>query len=696
MSYALKYQLFFTDVENNKFKIEIHQKDFVLDPLGVGTQPTELIGSGNPAQIKWDADDDIYSPIIGSRCVLSFFVTDTKTYDDFYKSGEREYKVKILEYASYGKDWDKEDLNYDFIDQNWDGEAGAEIFYKPIWEGYIVTDGYKEAVITTPHEIKLEAIDGLGTLDTFDVPTPTDNSSDTQQMFFYLKEILKLTGHSFDLYISNDIRIDGGATNDTIFHDISIDRYIFSDKNLVLMNAKEALKHILKMTNSRLFQSFARWYVINNSGLIDNRITTSTYTGIGTESTSDADIVNEPSEPVEEDLYPGPDITLKSTAQGNPMIDGDSYQLIAENKGTPVVSYVFTKPDGSTVSSTSGVLFLGTVTTSNDGDVYSVVGTDANGNTDSDTFTLDVDARVVPPEEPDVNLILRLNINNNVNNAYTSQERLLRNYTASQAGDSFTMSFEITSLTGEFTDVSQITTLTTTFGSISKALNGDHIRITVTGTLPGNGHIGDIVVGGNPDSRNFTHSYATSTSSLSNASVSPTSLSVRIGKGKTYTRSIDINPDSGFEFQGAGNVQVLASDNSFFNISQKLDGTKITVVLNGTMGIESKSTTLTFSGQPKSNQPASSISFTPASPLTIANNAGYFDISVTSNGNFRASSERFLSLSPSSGAAGSNQTIRIKFPANNRSTSRSDTISFFPSSSSSVLAQLVVTQESIA
>jgi len=26
MAYGLKYQLFFTDVENNKFKIEIHQK----------------------------------------------------------------------------------------------------------------------------------------------------------------------------------------------------------------------------------------------------------------------------------------------------------------------------------------------------------------------------------------------------------------------------------------------------------------------------------------------------------------------------------------------------------------------------------------------------------------------------------------------------------------------------------------------
>ena len=86
MAYEIKYELFFTDVENNKFKIEILEKDFILDRFNAGVQPTQLIGTATPAVIEWDAEDDIYNPIIGSRCILNFFVTDTRTYDDFYKA----------------------------------------------------------------------------------------------------------------------------------------------------------------------------------------------------------------------------------------------------------------------------------------------------------------------------------------------------------------------------------------------------------------------------------------------------------------------------------------------------------------------------------------------------------------------------------------------------------------------------------
>ena len=159
MAYEIKYELFFSDVENNKFKIEILEKDFVLDPFNLGNTPTKLIGTGTPAVIEWDADDDIYSPIIGSRCKLNFFATDANTYDEFYKSGERQYKVKILEYTSFGSDYNEEIQPWNLIDQKWDKSLlGSDVFYNPIWEGYIVNDGYQEAVITTPFEIKLEAM----------------------------------------------------------------------------------------------------------------------------------------------------------------------------------------------------------------------------------------------------------------------------------------------------------------------------------------------------------------------------------------------------------------------------------------------------------------------------------------------------------------------------------------------------------
>ena len=85
MAYGLKYELFFSDVEKRKFKIEILQNGFVLDRFNTGVQPTKLVGTGSPAVIEWDSDDDIYSPIIGSRCILNLFITDASAYDEFYK-----------------------------------------------------------------------------------------------------------------------------------------------------------------------------------------------------------------------------------------------------------------------------------------------------------------------------------------------------------------------------------------------------------------------------------------------------------------------------------------------------------------------------------------------------------------------------------------------------------------------------------
>lgn len=705
MAYGLKYELFFSDVEKNKFKIEIHKKDFVLDPFNTGVQPTQIVGTGNPVEIKWDADDDVYSPIIGSRCILNLFVTDATVYDDFYRSGEREYKVKVLEYTSYGSDIDKEELPWNLIDQPWEGKLGGEVFYNVIWEGFLVNDGYKEAVITTPYNISLEAIDGLGTLDSFNVPFPTSNTNSKEKLFFYLKEILKLTGHNFQMYISNQIRKSGGAVNDTIFHDIEVDRYIFSDDNLIFMNAKESLKYILGMTNSRIFQSFGRWYIVNNSSLIDNRITQSTIAPSG------ADIVNETTEPVAAPNYAGPDIEI----QGDSVYYVDVNPTLTVNStGTEPVKYVWTKPDSTTVTQTItgqsgfGELPVGTLSLSNNTDVYQVTATDANNNTDSDTFILNVqnrpqstpvqtgggDSTEPEPEPVPVNFQLKLNITDNVTDGYISQTRLIRNYAAGQVGDAFSMSFDITSLTGEFTSASQITSLTTSYGTISKSLQGDFIRVTVTGTLPSGGHTGTINVSGAADVQQFTHSF-TVTDSATNASVSPSTFSATAGAGKQYSKSFTINASSGYKWQSVGNVTVIANSSPYDTLTvSKTSDTTLTVSITGTMGVNDQSATITVTGQPVGAQPATSISLSPGGPYDIAENGGYFDISVTSNGNYRVDTNRpWATASPSIGVTGT-QTIRVKFDANNSGSSRRNTINFYPSGSNSLITSERIDQDS--
>jgi len=710
MAYGLKYELFFSDVERNKFKIEILEKDFEIDPFGLGTTPTQLIGTGSPAVIEWNADDDIYSPIIGSRCKLNFFATDSETYDEFYKAGERQYKVKILEYTSFGSDWDGEELIWNIIDQTWDKSLlGSEVFYNPIWEGFIVNDGYQEAVITAPYEINLEAIDGLGTLDSFDVPYPSDNANAKEEMFFYLKEILKLTGHEFDIYIANDIRKDGGAANDTVFHDIEVDRYIFSNKNLTLMNAKESLRYIMKMTNSRVFQSFAKWYVVSNSNLIDNRVDQSAV------APSIADIVNEPDEPVATPVYGSPDITIIGQ---DPMYnDGTTYSLIVQNSGTDIVSYLWTLPDSSTLAQPS--LYLGSVNLSQDGDVYSVTATDANGQTDTATFTLNVDEQTVTPtnsqagiveeddeeaddpvpvETPTVYYKIELTGVDDVTNAYLSPVTGTYNYTASEVGNSFSMTFNVVSTSGEFDSVSQISSISVTGGfTITKQLIADYIRLTVSGTLPVGGHIGNYSVSGAANVQQFVHSYSVSNSGLSNATVSPGSFSATAGQGKSYTKSFSINASSGYKWQSAGNVTVISSDAIYDTLTvSKTNDTTLTVTISGTIGVTDESATITVSGAPVGSGPATTLSFSPSSPYDISESNGYFDLRVTADGNFTVRPNRtWITVNPEKGATGTT-TIRVKFNANTGAKNRKGILEFFPSGSNTRITSILINQDGVA
>ncbi len=721
MAYNLKYELFFSDVEENKFKIEILQKDFILDPFNTGVQPTQIIGTGNPVQIKWDADDDIYSPIIGSRCILNFFVTDTTIYDDFYKSGEREYKVKILEYTSFGSDLETEELPYNLIDQNWDGKLGSEVFFNPIWEGFIVNDGYKEAVVSAPYEIQLEAIDGLGTLESFDVPFPSDNASAKEKMFFYLKEILKLTGHEFQIYIANDIRKNGATANDTIFHDIEVDRYIFSNKNLILMDAKQALKHILLMTNSRIFQSFAKWYVVNNSSLIDNRIVQ------GTVAPSAVDIINEPAAPVATPVYGSPDVSIDGVAQMYHNT-GTSYRLIAvEDGGTEVIKWTWNLPGGGTVVQNDptnqffGEYSLGLVSSSQDGDSYTVTGEDANGQTDtSAAFVLNIDTYNyvttppsvvetgesssdsdlnVPSVLQDVSYDLRINADSNFNvtNAIVSPANGTLAYGAGEVGDAFTMNFNVFSNVGEFTSASQLTGVSVTGGfSVSHALSGDVIIVTVTGSRPIGSTTELLVLTGAADVQQFTHSFSV-TDSATNASISPSSFSAAGGDGQTYTKTFDITASSGYKWQSAGNVTVISNSVIYDSLTvSKVSDSVLRVTIAGTIGVSDKSATITVTGQPVGAAPATSISLSPSPTYEIAQNSGYFDVSVTADGNYRIEPDRsWLSFNPSSGVPGT-QTVRVKFKANNKANTRSNSINFFPSGSNSVLLSAAVQQDGIA
>lgn len=304
MAYGEKFSLLFSDVYKNPRKLSILQKDYS------GTV-YPLIGTDNPVVLKWHNKDDFYNPIIGSTCEINLFVTEaaggvawdeldenwnlTETpwvdtlgtsgtnYDNWYDADEREYKVQISTGDISGSPhWDATDDQWQTSGVDWDDPTGQGFeFY---WEGFIVNDSYREMFTTTPYPIKLIASDGLGNLAGFDapysnvvlnngIPDITEGSqSNFDGLFHYLVDILKNTDLDFDIYVGNSIRGSSGSANDTLFHDIQAFEYGLLKNNFKRLNAKELLTKILQMTNSRIFQSQGRWYIVSNSNLIDNRI----------------------------------------------------------------------------------------------------------------------------------------------------------------------------------------------------------------------------------------------------------------------------------------------------------------------------------------------------------------------------------------------------------------------------------------
>lgn len=233
MAYNVKFRLEFSDDSENGKKIEILKKDY----SSTGTV-YDLVGAAEPCIITWQGDDNFYTPIKGSQCTLNLFETDDTNYDNFYEFNEREYQVKI-----YYKD--------------------SSNNYQLYWIGWLVVDTFKEAITTKPFGISLTALDGLGTLNGFDMPlgTATSNSG-----LGWIRKCLDNLDLNLDIHVSQDIEnFLTGASDYTIYDNINITTYNLQKDKLDINNAKHILEQVLKITNARIFQSFGKWYIINNS-----------------------------------------------------------------------------------------------------------------------------------------------------------------------------------------------------------------------------------------------------------------------------------------------------------------------------------------------------------------------------------------------------------------------------------------------
>ncbi len=246
MAYGVKYRLEFVDDNLKGKKIEILKDGYSGSVLA-------LTGTNDPLSIEWSGNDDFYDPIVGSTCTINLFDTATSNYDNFYEFDEREYKIIV-----YYKD------------------SGGS--YQIYWQGWLLTDQFKEAVTTKPFGITLKGYDGLGSLKGFSAPIDLTSVA-SKDLMYYIHTSLANLDLGLDIYVSNDIQKDGASGSDYTFYDqITVSQKVFLKDGVDLRTAKDVLGQILRFSNARIFQSYGKWYIINNSSYSEQSVKDSSAT----------------------------------------------------------------------------------------------------------------------------------------------------------------------------------------------------------------------------------------------------------------------------------------------------------------------------------------------------------------------------------------------------------------------------------
>lgn len=281
MAYGVKYRLEFSDLLGNGKKVEILQDGYSGEVL-------PMIGSGDPVQIEWEGDDDFYQPIIGSSCTLNLLVTDDVTYDDFFKADEEEYRVVVYYDRDLSDALQDRVEAYSSVKSVFEtGECIKKEFtndatrdWQTLWEGFLYLDTYSEVLSTTPYEISITALDGLGLLDVNDSPRLGDSlpilASNQFGESYWVALFLQRFNKDITANVERHLYWAGfeqysGETD--FFGDDIPSRpwvpYSNMDADNNFLNEKEVLENILRKTNSRIFHAFGDWYVVPNSIYLD-------------------------------------------------------------------------------------------------------------------------------------------------------------------------------------------------------------------------------------------------------------------------------------------------------------------------------------------------------------------------------------------------------------------------------------------
>ena len=244
--FSRQYYLDFdtTTGQDIKWTLEIWRSYDDADPTPpwVGTE-TKLVGTGNPIEIEWEKDYNIYKPIIGSKANINLLVQNAGQYADFNDAGPFEYQVR-LKYTDAG------DVVQDY------------------WTGYMTPLDGTESVSTFPFGVSYTATDGLGLLE--QATAAPQVSLDPVKPFDAITGALIQTGLDFPIYLDTGIEVGDDSTPQVFTEALDTvtvsPEWIYDDRGRTRASTyKDQLEGVLSSFNATIKQSNGKWYITNAS-----------------------------------------------------------------------------------------------------------------------------------------------------------------------------------------------------------------------------------------------------------------------------------------------------------------------------------------------------------------------------------------------------------------------------------------------
>ena len=225
-------------------------------PPWINNPVTPLVGSGNPIEIDWERDYDVYKPIIGSKAKVNLLVQTAGQYADFNDANPYEYQVR-LRYV------DTNDVMQDY------------------WCGFMTSLDGKEDVGTFPFPVSFTATDGLGLLEEATAEVPT--SITDVNVIDAVSQALYQTGLNLDIYLDSGIQIGDGGTPvvySEALRQVTIDPdWVYNEARTERLTLKEQIEGVLSAFNCTIKQSNGKWYITNAStyGGLNDTVTFEVY-----------------------------------------------------------------------------------------------------------------------------------------------------------------------------------------------------------------------------------------------------------------------------------------------------------------------------------------------------------------------------------------------------------------------------------